>query len=360
MRAVTTDPAPDLRLSGTSTVDALAAGQPFVLVVDSTRFRVSPACGRAIVMARYLLDRWRDVAFIHLEPYRYSVVADTAVLDGSLDAPTLTDPAAAWGIGGAPWGARSMPWVFVVDGHGIVRAKYQGVIGQRRRRRHPGADRPGRLTPATRPARSCRRAPFGPCRIGPDVTSARDGYGRHHRSMDTLPQDDLPTPDPVDAALSRRGFLRAAALTGGGIAAVGGSRGLCAGDDRCRLDLRARAERRARAQFGGCGRQRRRDSGAQRGRQPRHARRAPSPAASAAASAQPPGTIPAGWTAHDVEARDKVRRYVGDLAPAFKDIYPAPVFLKLAAILGVEDDYPGPPPEARLRPGPAARTSATR
>ncbi len=22
-----------------------------------------------------------------------------------------------------------MPWVFVVDGHGIVRAKYQGVMG---------------------------------------------------------------------------------------------------------------------------------------------------------------------------------------------------------------------------------------
>ncbi len=129
VRALTTDPAPDLRLSGTSTVDALAAGQPFVLIADSTRFRVSPACGRAIVMARYLLDRWRDVAFIHLEPYRYSVVADTAVLDGSLDAPTLTDPAAAWGIAGAPWGARSMPWVFVVDGHGTVRAKYQGVSG---------------------------------------------------------------------------------------------------------------------------------------------------------------------------------------------------------------------------------------
>ena len=128
-RAVTTDPAPDLRLSGRSTVDALSAHQPFVLVVDSSRFRVSPACGRAIVMARYLLDRWHDVAFIHLEPYRYSVVADTAVLDGSLEAPTLTDPAAAWGVGGDPWGPRSMPWVFVVDGGGVVRAKYQGLMG---------------------------------------------------------------------------------------------------------------------------------------------------------------------------------------------------------------------------------------
>ena len=128
-RAVTTDPAPDLRLSQTSTTDALAAGRPFVLVIDSTRFRVSPACGRAIVMARFMLDRWRDVAFIHLEPYRYSVVTDAPVLDGSLDDPTLTDPAAAWGIGGPPWGPKSMPWVFVVDGHGIVRAKYQGVMG---------------------------------------------------------------------------------------------------------------------------------------------------------------------------------------------------------------------------------------
>lgn len=128
-RAVTTDPAPDLRLSQRSTADALAGGQPFVLVIDSTKFRVSPACGRAIIMARYLIDRWRDVGFIHLEPYRYSVVTDTAVLDGSLDDPSLTDASAAWGIGGDPWGAKSMPWVFVVDGHGIVRAKYQGIMG---------------------------------------------------------------------------------------------------------------------------------------------------------------------------------------------------------------------------------------
>jgi protein SCO1 len=128
-RAVTTDPAPDLRLSQRSTTDALADRQPFVLVADSTRFRVSPACGRAIVMARYLVDRWPDVAFIHLEPYVYDVVTDTAVLRGSLDDPTLTAPADAWGIGGAPWGARSMPWIFVVDGKGIVRATFQGVIG---------------------------------------------------------------------------------------------------------------------------------------------------------------------------------------------------------------------------------------
>jgi hypothetical protein len=128
-RAVTTDPAPDLRLSQTSTTDALAAHRPFVLVIDSWKFKVTSACGRALVMARYLVDRWTDVSFIHLEPLAYDVITDTPVLRGSLADPTLTDAAAAWGLAGAPWGPRSMPWVFVVDGEGIVRAKAEGVMG---------------------------------------------------------------------------------------------------------------------------------------------------------------------------------------------------------------------------------------
>jgi hypothetical protein len=100
-----------------------------VLVADSTRFRVSPACGKAIIMARYLVYRWSDVAFIHLEPYRYTVVSNTPVLSGSIEEPPVGEVAAAWGVDGPPWGATSMPWVFVVDGDGIVRAKYQGLMG---------------------------------------------------------------------------------------------------------------------------------------------------------------------------------------------------------------------------------------
>jgi hypothetical protein len=128
-RAVTTDPIPDRRLSARSTTDALSDHVPFVLVLDSTRFRVTPACGRALVMARYLLDRWPQVTFIHHEPFRYSIVTDTPVLDGTLVDPPLTDVAAAWGLGSAPWDAVSMPWIFIVDGDGIVRAKYQGIVG---------------------------------------------------------------------------------------------------------------------------------------------------------------------------------------------------------------------------------------
>jgi protein SCO1/2 len=126
---VTTDPLPDLRLSRTSTTDALAAGEPFVLVVDSLRFKVTPACGRALALAKFLLNRWPDVPFIHLEPYAYDVVTEEPVIQGSLTAPVLVPAAEAWGTGAAPWGAGSMPWVFIVDGDGTVAAKYQGVVG---------------------------------------------------------------------------------------------------------------------------------------------------------------------------------------------------------------------------------------
>jgi hypothetical protein len=126
---LTTDPLPDPRLYATSTADALAGGTPFVFVVDSFSFKVTPACGQAVVLAKRLVDRWRDVPFIHHEPYRYEVITTEPVIEGSLEDPRLTDVAEAWGVGSAPWGVASMPWLFVVDGQGIVVAKYQGIMG---------------------------------------------------------------------------------------------------------------------------------------------------------------------------------------------------------------------------------------
>jgi hypothetical protein len=129
VRELSTDPLPDLRMYRTSTVDVLAAHQPFVLVVDSTRFRTSPACGKALAMVRYFVDRWPSIPMIHLEPFEFSILSDTPYLQGSLSDPTLVPAAAAWGIGADPWPSTSMPWIFVVDGNGRLRAKYQNVIG---------------------------------------------------------------------------------------------------------------------------------------------------------------------------------------------------------------------------------------
>jgi protein SCO1/2 len=127
--AITTQPAPDLRMSRTSTADARAAGTPYVLVVDSSRFKVSPACGRALTMIRYLLDRWTNVPFIHLEPFEYQVITNEPVLSGDLADPPLNTWASAFGLGDEVWPATEMPWIFVVDGDGIVRAKHTGIVG---------------------------------------------------------------------------------------------------------------------------------------------------------------------------------------------------------------------------------------
>ncbi len=151
-----------------------------------------------------------------------------------------------------------------------------------------------------------------------------------------MSQDPLPAPEPVDAALSRRGFLRAAALTGGGIAAVAGLAACAPAGTGPVWTFGSPIPAAPSASAGAVA-----SAAASPAATPSASHdmsASPSPAASP--SAAPGGTIPAGWSDHDVAARDVVRRYIGDLAPALKDIYPAPVFLKLAAILGVQDDYP--------------------
>jgi hypothetical protein len=127
--AVSTLPQADPRLYSVSMADATAAHRPYVLVVDSARFKVSPACGRALTMIRFLIDRWPNVAFIHLEPFRYDIVTGDPVLEGDIADPPLNDDARALGLGDATWPATKMPWIFVVDGNGIVRAKATGIVG---------------------------------------------------------------------------------------------------------------------------------------------------------------------------------------------------------------------------------------
>ena len=155
--------------------------------------------------------------------------------------------------------------------------------------------------------------------------------------MDTLPQDPLPTPDLDELALSRRKFLRNAALTGGGLVAAAG------------IAACAPATTGAGWTFGpdlAAG-----SAPPEAGASPSGSAAAthemtPSPAASASASVAPGGPMPTGWTEHDIAARDVIRRYLGNLAPALADVYPEPIFTKFAGILGVEDNYP----ELELKP----------
>lgn len=139
---------------------------------------------------------------------------------------------------------------------------------------------------------------------------------------------------PEGAELSRRGFLRGAALAGGGLVAV--TVAACAPVAPSQWAYNTGAPGAASTPP---------SPAASLAPSPSAS---PSPAASVAASLAPspsptatlPANTPAGWSIHDVNARAKVRRYLGKLAPPLKDIYGAAAFAKLADMLGAADNYP--------------------
>jgi FtsP/CotA-like multicopper oxidase with cupredoxin domain len=149
------------------------------------------------------------------------------------------------------------------------------------------------------------------------------------------PVGEPQSPIPVDSPLTRRGFLRGAMLTGGGLIAAGIA--ACTPTTKAGWTFPAAPSVPAAAASPSAA-----------------ASIAATPAGSGAASAVPSagasvpagGPLPAGWAEHDLHARTVIRRYVGNLAPALKGIYGDAAFAKLADILGAADDYP----ELKVKP----------
>jgi len=122
-------PFADPRFYDTSVDQAIAQGIPFVLVLDSAKWRTSLYCGLAISMIQRVAREWRQVTFMHVEPFATTVVAGALVLDPPEGAVHFSASAQAWGLGLQGIEVQTSPWVFVVDGTGRVQAKFQGIIG---------------------------------------------------------------------------------------------------------------------------------------------------------------------------------------------------------------------------------------
>ena len=148
------------------------------------------------------------------------------------------------------------------------------------------------------------------------------------------PADPFGPAAPLDPALTRRGFLRGAALAGGGLVAA--SIAACAPATPVAWTYGPTAAPSAAAAASASAAA---VASATPAPSASHSME-PSAAPSASASAVPSGDIPPGWSSHDVAARNKVRRYLGDLVKALPAVYPAPVVAKLADILGVAEGYP--------------------
>jgi len=113
LRTIDSSEPPDPRLHQTRIADAIAQGKPQVIVFATPRYCTSRVCGPVVDVVRTLIPTYSDrVVFIHQEIWEA----------GSLQrfSPTVEE-----------WNLRSEPWIFVVDGGGMVRARFEGLTTRR-------------------------------------------------------------------------------------------------------------------------------------------------------------------------------------------------------------------------------------
>jgi len=104
---------PDPRLHQTRIADAIAQGKPQVIVFATPRYCTSRVCGPVVDIVRTLIPTYGDrVAFVHQEIWASGTLQKLS--------PTVEE-----------WNLRSEPWIFVVDGQGLVRARFEGITTRR-------------------------------------------------------------------------------------------------------------------------------------------------------------------------------------------------------------------------------------
>ncbi len=102
-------------LHNVSVAQALAAGEPFVVVFASPQFCVSAMCGpvtETVDAARVELGG--AIEFIHIEPWDLRLARDQGQL---VPAPVILE-----------WGLPTEPWTFVVGPDGRVVKRFEGLV----------------------------------------------------------------------------------------------------------------------------------------------------------------------------------------------------------------------------------------
>ncbi|MQA99431.1 MAG: hypothetical protein GEU78_03935 [Actinobacteria bacterium] len=113
LELLTTDPKPDPAFYELSVADAVAAGEPFVLVFSTPKFCTSAVCGPTLDIVKGVAPDHPGVNFLHVEVYELPA-----------DVNNLQTVQAV-----QEWGLPSEPWVFVVDADGKVAGKFEGGVG---------------------------------------------------------------------------------------------------------------------------------------------------------------------------------------------------------------------------------------
>ena len=118
---LTTAYEPDAELYRVSVAEAVASGKPSVVVFATPAFCTSPTCGPQVDTVSELRVEHPDAAnYIHVELYD-----NPAEIQGDLSRAELVAAADEWGFTRIP-GWTNESWVFVLDGDGIVRQRFEG------------------------------------------------------------------------------------------------------------------------------------------------------------------------------------------------------------------------------------------
>jgi hypothetical protein len=113
LRRIDTSPRPDPRLHQVRIADAIEQGKTQLIVFATPQFCASRMCGPVVDIVRTLIPAYgKRVAFTHQEIWQ-----DFA---GKKVFPTVEE-----------WRLRTEPWIFVVDGGGIIHAKFEGLVTDR-------------------------------------------------------------------------------------------------------------------------------------------------------------------------------------------------------------------------------------
>lgn len=110
LQAIDTSPSPDPRLHRVRIGDAIAQGKLQLIVFATPEFCTTRMCGPVVDIVRGLLPSYGDrFVFTHQEIWQDFATKKLF--------PTVKE-----------WRLSSEPWIFVVDGKGIIRAKFEGLV----------------------------------------------------------------------------------------------------------------------------------------------------------------------------------------------------------------------------------------
>jgi hypothetical protein len=108
------DEVPDAILHGTTIADALDEETPVVAILSTPTYCVSTFCGPLTAELADLATEYEGTAaFVHIEVWR------------DFEAQELNDAAAEWI---QTEGGGNEPWVFLIDGDGVIQARWDNVL----------------------------------------------------------------------------------------------------------------------------------------------------------------------------------------------------------------------------------------